>query len=121
MESLQRRIGKRFVTVLIAANVTGLVGPLRAQDKSELHPSNSNPITIRMNNQTPRVLYETIAKLWGMNVTWDSEAEAQSRTGSFTVELSKATLREALDKVASVTKTSWTPVSETTILVALQR
>ena len=69
MESLQRRLGKCLVTVLIASNVTGLVGSLRAQDKSELHPSNSNPINIRMNDQTPRVCYETIAKLWGINVT----------------------------------------------------
>jgi hypothetical protein len=36
MESLQRRLGKCLVTVLIAANVTGLVGSLRAQNKSEL-------------------------------------------------------------------------------------
>ena len=36
MESLQRRLGKCLVTVLIASNVTGLVGSLRAQDKSEL-------------------------------------------------------------------------------------
>jgi hypothetical protein len=50
------------------------------------------------------------------------EAKQQSATARFTVELPKGTtLREALDKVAAVTKTSWTPISDTTIAVTRQQ
>jgi hypothetical protein len=73
-----------------------------------------------MVGQTPDTLYETIAKYAGINVLWDPEAKAQAKAARFTLELSKATLREALDKLASMTKTSWKPISENTISVAFQ-
>jgi general secretion pathway protein D len=122
MKGLQRRIGMCWIAVLAAAILAGQAGSLRAQDRRapELRPVNSDPISFRMIGQTPATLYETIARLAGIQVLWAPEAKAQSETGRFTVEASKATLREALDKVASVTNTSWKPASGTTISVALR-
>jgi general secretion pathway protein D len=110
------------MAVLAAAVLTGPVAPLHGQDKSvqELRPLNSDPINLLMTNQTPRTLYETVAKIAGVDVLWDPEARAQSETARFNVKLSNATLREALDKVAALTKTSWKTVSATTIAVALR-
>src|SRR5215475_7617489 len=117
MESMLKRFGACLMALLVAAILIGPLEALHGQDKRapELRPLNSNPITVRMVGQTPFTLYETVAKLTDIHVLWDRETRAQSETGRFTVEVSKATLREALDKVASVTKTSWKPISGTTI------
>jgi hypothetical protein len=118
MESIRRRFGACLTAVLVAAIFAGPLESLRGQDRRipELRPLNSDPITVRMIGQTPRALYGTIARLAGINVLWDRETRMQSETGRFTVELSKA-LREALDHVASVTTTSWKPISGTTVFV----
>jgi hypothetical protein len=122
MKLLARRIHACLIVLLVAAVLGDPGGPLRAQDNRvpELRPLSSDPITVRMEGQTPRNLYETIARFAGINVLLNGKAKPESETARFTVELSKATLREALDKVASVTKTSWKPISENTILVALR-
>jgi hypothetical protein len=119
MESMRKRFGACLMAILVATILIGPLEFLRAQDKRtpELRPLNSNPITVRIIEQTPRTLYETVAKFADINILWDRETKAQSETGRFTVEVSTATLREALDKVASVTKTSWKPISGTTIFV----
>jgi hypothetical protein len=119
MESMRKRFGACLMAILVATILIGPLECLRGQDKRtpELRPLNSNPITVRIIEQTPRTLYETVAKFADINILWDRETKAQSETGRFTVEVSKATLREALDKVASVTKTSWKPISGTTIFV----
>ena len=121
MESLRLRMGTCLTAVLIAAALAGPVRPLRGQNSGvpELRPPNSGPINLRIINQTPGTLYDTIGKVAGIDVVWVPEAKAQSEKGRFTVEMSKATIREALDKVASVTKTSWKPVSATSISVGL--
>jgi general secretion pathway protein D len=110
------------MTVLAAAILGGPLESLRGQDKRvpELRPSSSDPITLRMIGQTPRTLYETIGKLAGINVLWDPDAKAQSENGRFTLEISNATLSEALDKVADLTKTSWKPTSSSTVFVAFR-
>ena len=122
MESSRRRLCECLMAVLAAAVLTGPVAPLRGQDKSlpELRPLNSDPINLRVTNQTPRTLYETVANIAGIDVVWDPEARAQSETARLNVKLSNATLREALDMVAALTKTSWKPASATAIFVALR-
>lgn len=81
----------------------------------ELRPINRQPITLKMNNQPPRILFETIAKLAGVNIVFDSEYQAQGR--NFTLDLTNATLEEALDYVAVQTKSFWKPLSPNTIFV----
>ena len=123
MDLLRRSISKLSIALLVTAVS---IGHLPGQDKRvpELHPLTSDPLpALRMVSQTPGTLYETIARFTGINVVWDpAEEKQQSATARFTVELSKGTtLREALDKVASATKTSWTPISDTTISVKRQQ
>lgn len=122
MESSRRHLCECLMAVLAAAVLTSPVAPLRGQDKSlpELRPLNSDPINLRVTNQTPRTLYETVANTAGIDVLWDPEAGAQSETARLNVKLSNATLREALDMVAALTKTSWKPASATTIVVAFR-
>jgi hypothetical protein len=122
MDSMRRSIGKRSIAILAAAVSAGTIGHLRGQDKRvpELHPKNSDPITLTIKNQPPSVIYTSIALIAGINVVFDPEAKQLLNTVHVSLRLSNATLREALDNVATVTKTFWIPISGTTIAVARQ-
>jgi len=85
------------------------------QANPELRPISRTPITLKMNNQPPRILFETIAKLAGINVIFDSEFVPTKR--DFFVDLNGATLEQALDFVAIQTKSFWKPLSQNTIFV----
>src|SRR5438445_5734576 len=79
----------------------------------DLKPLNPDPIRLRMNG-TPKLLFETVAKLAGLNVIWDPEYAPQVR-GNVNVEFENSTLEEALDYIAVLTKSYWKPLSPTTI------
>jgi general secretion pathway protein D len=83
----------------------------------ELRPINQEPINLRM-NATPKLLFETVAKLAGLNILWDPEYSPQTK-GNSSVELSNATLEEALDYVAVLTKSYWKPLSPNTIFITM--
>jgi general secretion pathway protein D len=83
----------------------------------ELRPINQDPINLRM-NASPKLLFETVAKLAGLNILWDPEYQAQVK-GNSSVELSNATLEEALDYVAVLTKSYWKPLSPNTIFITM--
>jgi general secretion pathway protein D len=80
----------------------------------ELRPLNPQPITLKMNNQSPKVLFETVGKLAGINVLFDSEYPAGKPQS---IELSSTTLNQALDYLAIITKSFWKPLSANTIFV----
>ncbi|HWQ52918.1 MAG TPA: cohesin domain-containing protein [Bryobacteraceae bacterium] len=80
----------------------------------ELKPLNPQPINIKMNNQSARVLFETVGKVAGINMLFDPEY-APGKNQS--IELTNATLDEALDYLAVVTKSFWKPLSVNTIFV----
>jgi general secretion pathway protein D len=80
----------------------------------ELRPLNQQPINLKMNNQSARVLFETVGKLAGVNVLFDAEFKENNKQS---IELAGATLNEALDYLAIVTKTFWKPLSANTIFV----
>jgi len=80
----------------------------------ELKPLNTSLINIKMNNQSPRVLFETVGKLAGINVLFDPEYTAAKNQS---IEINNATLDEALDYVGVVTKSFWKPLSANTIFV----
>jgi len=82
----------------------------------ELKPLNPQPINLKMNNQPPRVLYETVGKLAGINVLFDPEYQPPPKNQS--IELSNATLEEALDYVGVITKSFWKPLSTNTIFIS---
>ena len=84
----------------------------------ELRPLNPVPINIKMNNQQAKVLFETVGKLAGINVLFDPEYTTTGVTPKpQSIELNNATLDEALDYLALVTKSFWKPLSANAIFV----
>ena len=83
----------------------------------ELKPLNPAPINLKMNNQTTRVLFETVGKLAGINVLFDPQPPAQSAGSKQSIELNNATLDEALDYLALITHSFWKPISANAIFV----
>ena len=84
----------------------------------ELKPFNSQPINLKMTNK-PRVLFETVGKLAGVNVLFDPDYESQNTIRTQTVDLTGATLSQALDDLSLLTKSFWKPVSSNAIFVTL--
>ncbi len=89
------------------------------QNVPELRPLNSRPIDLKMNGQKPRVLFETVGKIAGVNVLFDPEYEAQNATRPQSVDLTGSTLQQALDYVSLLTKSYWKPLSANAIFVTL--
>lgn len=87
------------------------------QGAPELRSISPKPITLKMSNQPPRILFETIAKLAGINIIFDSEYQPTGR--NFFVDLNNATLEQALDFVAIQTKSFWKALSANTIFITL--
>src|SRR5262249_41002467 len=83
----------------------------------ELRPITQDAINLRMTG-TPKLLFEGVAKLAGLNVLWDPEYQSQVK-GSIPVELSNSTLEEALDYIAVLTKSYWKPLSQNTIFITM--
>ena len=81
----------------------------------ELRPITSQISTLKMNNQPPKVLYETVGKLAGINVIFDPQY--QSSTRNINLDLTNSSLEEALNYIALLTKTFWKPVSANAIFV----
>ena len=87
---------------------------------SILSPPELKPITgvipsLKMNNQPPKVLYETVGKLAGVNVVFDSQYAAPGR--NFNVDLNNSSIDQAFDYLAVLTHTFWKPISSNTIFV----
>jgi len=80
----------------------------------ELRPLNAQPINLKMNSQPTKILFETVGKLAGINVLFDSEFKENNKQS---LELTGATLGEALDYLAIVSKAFWKPLSANTIFV----
>ncbi|HXB67530.1 MAG TPA: cohesin domain-containing protein [Candidatus Acidoferrales bacterium] len=83
----------------------------------QLKPINADPIRLKMSGQ-PKLLFETVAKLAGLNVLWDPEYQPQVRT-NVPVEFDNSTLDEALDYLAVITKSYWKPLSPNTIFITM--
>ncbi len=84
------------------------------QSPPDLQPVSSQISSLKMNNQPVKVLYETVAKLAGLNVVFDSQISART---NHNVDLSNIPLDEALDYIALLTKTFWKAISKNTIFV----
>ena len=81
----------------------------------ELKPITNRISTLKMNNQPPKVLYETVGKLAGINVIFDPQMQAPAR--NVNLDISNTTLEEALDYIGVLTKTFWKPVTSNAIFV----
>jgi general secretion pathway protein D len=87
------------------------------QSVPELRPLSSLPQNLRINNQPPRVLFETVAKLAGINVIFDPDFTTQGSQTPRSIELGNATLEEALNYVAMMTRAFWKPLTANAIFV----
>lgn len=89
--------------------VASMTGP------PELKPVIRTIPPVKMNNQPPRVLYETVGKLAGINVVIDSQYQPQGR--NYNVDLGNSSVEQAFDYLAMLTRTYWKPISATSIFV----
>jgi general secretion pathway protein D len=96
----------------------------RVQDKvdslmsvPDLKPLSTDPIQLRMSNSKPKVLFETVGKIAGINVLFDPEYESAGAGKTQSIDLNGTTLNEALDYLAVVTHSFWKPMSPNTIFV----
>jgi general secretion pathway protein D len=78
----------------------------------ELKPLSREPINIKMTNDA-REVFETIAKIAGLSVTFDPDFTSRR----ITVDLPNVTLEQALDIVALESKAFWKPVTPSVIYV----
>jgi general secretion pathway protein D len=85
----------------------------------ELKPGNKRIPYLKINNQPPKVLFETVGKNLGINVVFDPQfgQQAGGAGKNFNVELSNATPEAALDYVSVLTKAFWKPLNENSIFV----
>jgi general secretion pathway protein D len=84
----------------------------------ELRPLNNDLIDLKMMNK-PRILFETVCKVAGVNVLFDPEYNQQQTINQVQVDLTRTTLDQALDQLAVVTKSFWKPLSSNTIFVTV--
>ena len=82
----------------------------------ELSPLSTAPINLTMNNQPPRVLFETLGKVAGVNVIFDPDITGGGGTNR-NVQFSNETIEAALDHLSILTKFFWKPLSANTIFV----
>lgn len=78
----------------------------------ELRPLSREPLDLQMTEDSKKI-FETIGRLAGVNVIFDSDFQPRR----VTVELNRATLEQALDITALITKTFWKPITSNTIMV----
>jgi len=90
----------------------------RMESPPELRPLSQQPINLRMANQPPKVLFETVVKLAGINVVFDPDyGKDQNAAKTASVELVSSSLDDALDYIATMTKSYWKPLSPNAIFV----
>ena len=70
-----------------------------------------------MVHQPPKVLFDTVGKLAGVNVVFDPDYGAQGGVPFASVELNNSTFEDALDYLSAMTKSFWKPLSANAIFV----
>jgi general secretion pathway protein D len=81
-----------------------------------LRPLNRRIDTLKLNNQSVKVLFETVAKYAGINVVWDPEYQKPAQA-TYSVDLSNTTLDQALEHLSTITKIYWKPISPNTVFL----
>ena len=76
-----------------------------------LRPLSNDLINLKLVNR-PRTLFETLAKVAGINVVFDPDYNTQQTiTQPVQIDLSNTTLESALDEISLVTKSFWKPLA----------
>ncbi|HEY3738596.1 MAG TPA: hypothetical protein VGL53_02070 [Bryobacteraceae bacterium] len=84
----------------------------------ELKPISQRIDTLKMNNQPPKVLFETLGKMAGINVVFDPQFGTTGGKTNFNADVSNSTVENALDYLCMLTKAFWKPLNENTIFIA---
>ncbi|HTP86897.1 MAG TPA: cohesin domain-containing protein [Bryobacteraceae bacterium] len=93
-----------------------MIAKLRSIDGiPELKPLQRELSTLKMNNATPKVLYETVGKLAGINVIFDPQFQPSVRNAN--LDLNNTNLDDALDYIALITHTYWKAITSNAIFV----
>ncbi|MCX6597493.1 MAG: cohesin domain-containing protein [Acidobacteria bacterium] len=87
------------------------------QSVPELKTSSRLPANLKINNQPAKTLYETVAKLAGLNVLFDQDYINQNQGKNFSLDLNNSTIDEALEYLSVLTKAYWKPLSANAIFV----
>ena len=87
------------------------------QPVPELKATSRLPANLKINNQPAKTLYETVAKLAGLNVLFDQDFITSNQGKNFSLDLNNATIDEALDYLAVLTKAYSKPLSANAIFV----
>jgi general secretion pathway protein D len=85
----------------------------------ELRPLKPTLQDFKMINQTPKVLFDTLALNAGINVLFDPEYLTNGPKEKQTVAFSNSTVEEALNYLALLTKSYWKPINANTIFVTM--
>jgi general secretion pathway protein D len=85
------------------------------QGPPELKPVLNSIGPLKMNNQPAKILYETVGKLAGVNVLFDSQYTPPTK--GFNVELQASTPDEAFNYLAVLTHTFWKPIAGNAVFV----
>ena len=85
----------------------------------ELKPLKPNLQDFKMNNQSPKVLFDTLALNAGLNVIYDPEYLTNGPKDKFSVTFTNSTVEEALDYLAVLTKSYWKPLSSNAIFITM--
>lgn len=80
-----------------------------------LKPQNEELSRLQIINQKPKVIFETIGKLAGINVLFDPEMQLDTK--QYSLDLMNTSLEDALDYAALITKWFWKPISGNAIFV----
>jgi general secretion pathway protein D len=88
------------------------------QPVPELQPLKPDAIRsgLVLRNQTPKVLFETVGKVAGINVLFDPDF-VQQNSKPMSIDITNSTLEQALDYLSVLTKAFWKPLSPNTIFV----
>ena len=88
----------------------------RIEGVPELKPLKADPINLVLRNQPPKVLFETVGKVAGINVLFDPDF-VQQNNRPMSIDITNSTLEQALDYLGVLTRAFWKPLSANTIFV----
>lgn len=80
----------------------------------ELVSAGPSLITLTLGSQSPKVIFETVARYAGVNVVFDPEYQPGR---NLSLQLEGVTLDQALDQAAMLTKSFWKALSSNSIFV----
>ena len=79
-----------------------------------MQPLNSQPIDLKLVNQSPKTMFETLCKYAGINLVIDPDYQPGK---NLSLDVKSSTINQALDFLASTTRSFWKPLSRNTILL----